>query len=315
MTPFIHATSDVKSSNVGMGTRIWQYVVVLDGAEIGRDCNICSHCLIERDVVVGDRVTIKSGVQLWDGVRLENDVFVGPNVAFTNDMFPRSKVYPDSFRRTVVRQGASIGANATILPGLTIGAHAMIGAGAVVTKNVPANAIVVGNPGVISGYVSSDFSASAPAVRSSSESGVTSDDLKIGGCRLYKLPSFQDLRGSLSVTEFEKDLPFVVKRCFWVHGVPTQEVRGEHAHRECHQFLVCVSGQVTALLDDGYSRTEVVLSGPSMGLHIPPGVWGVQYKYSHDAVLVVMASHVYAASDYIRDYDEFLNFKEIKGEA
>ena len=141
----IHPLADVQSKNIGDKTSIWQYVVVLPGAKIGNDCNVCSHCYIENDVVIGDRVTIKNGVQLWNGLRIEDDVFVGPNVTFANDLYPRSK---QSFEllNTVVKQGATIGANATLLPGITIGENAMVGAGSVVTKNVPSNAVVVGNP-------------------------------------------------------------------------------------------------------------------------------------------------------------------------
>jgi UDP-2-acetamido-3-amino-2,3-dideoxy-glucuronate N-acetyltransferase len=143
---FIHPSSDVQSKQIGEGTRIWQYVVVLPGAAVGRDCNICSHCFIENKVIVGDRVTVKCGVQLWDGVTLEDDVFVGPNATFTNDLLPRSRNSAAQLLPTVVKKGASIGANATILPGLTIGEGAMVGAGAVVTKDVPPRAMVVGNP-------------------------------------------------------------------------------------------------------------------------------------------------------------------------
>tara|TARA_B110000037_G_C17082312_1_gene490482 strand:+ start:800 stop:1255 length:456 start_codon:yes stop_codon:yes gene_type:complete len=142
----IHPSSDVQSKKVGEGTSIWQFVVVLPGAEIGRECNICSHVFIENEVVVGDRCTVKCGVQLWDGVLLEDDVFVGPNATFTNDRFPRSKVWPDEFPKTLVKKGASIGANATILPGIVIGEKAVVGAGSVVVKDVPAGAVVAGNP-------------------------------------------------------------------------------------------------------------------------------------------------------------------------
>ena len=142
----IHPSSDVQSKQIGEGTRVWQYVVILPGAVIGRDGNICSHCFIENKVVVGDRVTVKCGVQLWDGVTLEDDVFVGPNATFTNDRVPRSRNASATLLPTLVKKGASIGANATILPGLTIGEGAMVGAGAVVTKDVPPRTLVVGNP-------------------------------------------------------------------------------------------------------------------------------------------------------------------------
>src|ERR1017187_276599 len=121
MSTIVHELADVASDAIGDGTRIWQYVVVLPGARIGADCNICAHVFIENDVVVGDRVTIKCGVQLWDGIVVEDDVFLGPNATFTNDSFPRSKRHPHQFQRTVIKKGASIGANATILPGLTVG--------------------------------------------------------------------------------------------------------------------------------------------------------------------------------------------------
>lgn len=142
----IHPLSDVQSPSIGEGTRIWQFVVVLPGARIGKHCNLCAHVFVENDVIVGDRVTVKCGVQLWDGVRLEDDVFVGPNATFTNDPKPRSKLHPSGFAVTTVGKGASIGANATILPGITIGAGAMVGAGAVVTRDVPPGVTVVGNP-------------------------------------------------------------------------------------------------------------------------------------------------------------------------
>lgn len=150
---FRHSHALVESLKIGAGTRIWAFVHVLPGAILGEDCNVADHVFIENDVVVGSRVTIKSGVQLWDGVRLEDDVFVGPNATFTNDLFPRSKQYPERFTQTRVCRGASIGANATILAGVIIGCHAMVGAGAVVTKDVPANALVVGNPARVVRYL------------------------------------------------------------------------------------------------------------------------------------------------------------------
>ena len=141
----IHPLSDVKSIHIGEGTRIWQFCVVFAGAKIGYGCNICAQVLIENDVVIGNNVTVKSGVQLWDGVRIADNVFIGPNVTFTNDLFPRSKGHYQQLQ-TIVKAGATIGANATILPGLTIGENAMIGAGSVVTRDVPDGVVVVGNP-------------------------------------------------------------------------------------------------------------------------------------------------------------------------
>jgi len=145
----IHKLSDVQSRYIGTNTNIWQYVVILPNARIGNNCNICSHCFLENDVIVGNNVTIKNGVQLWDGLVVEDDVFIGPNVTFSNDFYPRSKQYPESFPKTIIRKNASIGANATILPGITIGENALIGAGAVIVKDVPAFSVVVGNPGKV----------------------------------------------------------------------------------------------------------------------------------------------------------------------
>ncbi len=142
----IHPSSDVHSTDIGAGTKIWQFSVVLAQARIGKNCNICAHTFIENDVTIGDNVTVKSGVYLWDGITIQDDVFIGPNVTFTNDKKPRSKKYPDQFLTTLIEKGASIGANATILPGLTLGAYCMVGAGAVVTKDVPPYGLVIGNP-------------------------------------------------------------------------------------------------------------------------------------------------------------------------
>lgn len=153
---FIHPLADVAECDIGNGTRIWQFVVVLKGARIGVDCNICAHSLIEGAVVIGDRVTVKSGVQIWNGSVIGNDVFIGPNVTFSNDLFPRSKKYHREFHGVIIHEGASLGANATLLPGVTVGEKAMVGAGAVVTKDVPAHAVVIGNPAKIIRYLEDD---------------------------------------------------------------------------------------------------------------------------------------------------------------
>ncbi|MBL0040318.1 MAG: N-acetyltransferase [Xanthomonadales bacterium] len=148
---FIHPLADVQTTQIGNGTKVWQYVVALPGARIGVDCNVCSHCFIENDVVVGDRVTIKNGVQLWDGLRVGDDVFIGPNATFTNDRWPRSGNRGFEALLTTVGSGASIGAGAVVLPGLVIGNGAMVGAGSVVTRDVPPGKLVLGNPARVVG--------------------------------------------------------------------------------------------------------------------------------------------------------------------
>ncbi|MHB1083813.1 MAG: WxcM-like domain-containing protein [Thiobacillus sp.] len=304
-----HPHAIVESTTIGKGTRVWAFAHILPGAVIGSECNICDHVFIENKVTLGDRVTIKCGVQLWDGVILEDDVFVGPNATFTNDPFPRSRQNPGKFPKTHVHKGASIGANATILPGLTIGQNAMVGAGAVVTRDVPPNAIVVGNPARITGYVDTPLQPSAPL----GSEGVA-PELRVKTARLIRLPLIEDLRGKLSFGEIEQHLPFTPKRYFLVFDVPSQEVRGEHAHKTLHEFLVCVKGSVSVALDDGQSRDEIKLDSPNLGLHIPPMAWRVHYKYSSDAMLLVLASDVYRADDYIRDYDEFLSLLGQEGQ-
>lgn len=302
MTYFKHAQALVESENIGDSTRIWAFAHVLPGAKIGADCNICDHVFIENDVVIGDRVTIKCGVQVWDGLRLEDDVFVGPNATFTNDLFPRSKQYPEKFSQTLICKGASIGANATILAGVTIGKNAMVGAGAVVTRDVPPNAVVVGNPAVVKGYVNTDSShqLNVPGKQAGARESV------VPGVMYYDLPLIKDMRGNLSFAEYGQYLPFAPKRYFLVFDVPSKEIRGEHAHKQLHQFLVCVKGSCSVVVDNGEQRQEFVLNSPTRGIYIPPMVWGIQYKYSSDAVLMVLASDVYSAEDYIRDYDEYL---------
>jgi UDP-2-acetamido-3-amino-2,3-dideoxy-glucuronate N-acetyltransferase len=149
----IHNLADVQSENIGDGTFIWQFCVVLKGATIGSNCNINCQVLIENDVYIGNNVTIKPGVQVWDGITIEDNVFIGPNVTFTNDLVPRSKQYPEAFAKTYIKQGASIGANATILAGHSIGEYALVGAGSVVTCDIPPYTVYYGNPARQKGYV------------------------------------------------------------------------------------------------------------------------------------------------------------------
>lgn len=228
---------------------------------------------------------------------LEDNVEVGPGVIFSG--------------ACIVRQGVKIGAGAVIGADIEIGFRARIEPGTVVLASVPANAIALGNPAQITGYthetppadaVVGDRLAAKPV---GNRKSVDITPLQVGGAALYHMPNVLDLRGSLTVGEMDHDLPFVPQRYFAVFDVPSEKLRGEHAHHACHQFLICLSGSCMALLDDGKTRQEVLLDRPDVGLYMPPLIWGTQYKYSKDAVLLVFASAVYDPDDYIRDYDSF----------
>jgi acetyltransferase-like isoleucine patch superfamily enzyme len=297
---FRHPQAIVESERIGRGTRVWAFAHVLPGAHIGADCNLCDHVFIENDVRIGDRVTVKSGVQIWDGVTLEDDVFVGPNATFTNDPFPRSRERPERFTPTLVRQGASIGANATILAGLTIGQRAMVGAGAVVTHDVPPYGIVMGNPARLTGFVGSVALGSASAL-------LDHDRPKspIPGVGLHLLPRKVDKRGALTFAEVDGGLPFTPARYFVISHVALGATRGGHAHRRLRQFFVCLHGGCAITLDDGSARATAHLDAPTLGVSVSPLVWVTLHGFTSDAVVLALASDLYDADDYIHDYDEF----------
>ena len=271
--------------SIGNNTKVGPFVEIQKNASVGKNCKIQSHTFI------------------CEGVTIEDEVFIGHGVTFTNDPLPRSKQRPERFARTLVKKGASIGANATILPGILIGTYAMVGAGSVVTRNVPAYAIVHGNPARIMGY---DIAHQRESSRADETSQGIVQATSVDGVVLHELPVVRDLRGDLTVAEYGKDLHFLPKRYFLIYGVSSREVRGEHAHRTLHQFLVCTNGSVTVMADDGENRAVFLLDRPNLGLYIPPRIWAAQYGYTDDAVLLVLASEIYKPEDYIRDYDEFL---------
>lgn len=305
MSFFIHEKAICESVSIGDGSKILEFCHVFPGAVIGSDCEISSSVLVENGAVLGDRVTVKSGTQLWGGVELEDDVFVGPNVTFTNDLFPRSGVTPREIERTIVKKGASIGGNATILPGIRIGEHALVGAGSVVSKDVPDFAIVSGNPAQIQGYTRRDGSLKPRKIPLDPDSR-TNLSTGVQGVEIIALQNATDIRGSLVAAETGGHIRFPLKRFFFVMDVPSLESRGAHAHRTCHQILIAVTGSLNVIVDDGRVAEEYVLSSPKLGLYMPPMTWGTQHKYSPGSVLFVAASEKYDEGDYIRDYEEFL---------
>jgi len=297
----IDETAIVQSSKLDESCIVCQFVVIKPNVEIGSDSVINAHAYIDSKTVIGTRVIVGSGARISSGVALEDDVYVGPNVIVGDDDYlPDGKVVP-----TIIRQGAWVCGNSVLLSGINIGAGARIGAGSVVTSDVQANAVVVGNPARIVGYVGTEEKQTNIA----NTNGVL-ETPKVKGVRLFRLQNVRDLRGDLSAIEWEKQLPFTPKRAFFVYNVTNSSVRGEHAHKICHQFLLCVHGTVSVVVDDGNYREEFRLNEPHIGIYIPPGVWGIQYKSSSDAVLFVLASHEYDPDDYIRDYNEYLTYLE-----
>lgn len=275
---------------------------VLPGAEIGVDCRICESVLLDNQVVIGDGVTIGHGAQLWGQCRVEDDVWIGPRVVLTNEFFPPNQQLSSREVGIVIRKGASIGANATVLSGVSIGRQAFVGAGSVVTKDVPPFAIVSGNPARISGYVDSVSSQAADVAVDPLDGGSNLP----GAARLLRFTEASDLRGDLSAVLFAEQLPFTPQRFFSVFNVGSDKVRGEHAHLNCEQVLVVLAGSVSVLIDDGEIRQELRLSDPSLGLYLPAMTWGSQFNFSEDSVLGVFASDPYDPDDYIRSYEEFL---------
>lgn len=229
-------------------------------------------------------------------VTIEAGATVGPHAVLLDADSERSA--------SVIRRGACVGGNSTLLAGVTIGAGAVVRPGSVVARTVPPGAIVEGHPATIVGYADTVALRSTASTPTSPRS--PRQELSVAGVTLHQFPVVPDLRGNLTVGEFESQVPFSPRRYFMVYGVPNREIRGEHAHRECQQFLICVRGSCAVVADDGESRVEVILDDPSVGLYLPPMTWGIQYRYSSDALLLVFASHSYDPADYIREYDVFI---------
>ncbi len=273
----------------------------VDVAKVASDpAHISSKAVIDSAAVVASSCSIGPGVFIGSGVILEGDVKVGPNAVLGASLPAMEN------SRLLIGSGVHIGANATIFYGAHLGAHSRVMPGSVVKWQVPPTAIVEGNPAAIVGYANAALNCLSAYSSSQSSRVYGVMDTEVRGVRIHQFPVIPDLRGNLTVGEFVNQIPFVPKRYFMVFDVPSREVRGEHAHRVCHQFLICIKGSCSVVVDDGSNRAEVKLEDSHSGLYIPPMVWGIQYKYTSDAVLLVFASHFYDPADYIRDYDDFL---------
>lgn len=294
------------SDQVEAGTQIGSFVQIAAEVQIGTGCSIGSHTVIEPGVSIGNRVILEGGSHLFTGLLIEDDVYVGTNATFARARVTREAVQSPA-SSILLRQHCNIGANATLCPGITIGEYAIVDAGAVVTQSVQPHAIVSGNPAQVIGFANTPehtgAGTGAPAFSHSFES-------KVRGVRSYHLPFISDPRGNLTVGEFERTLPFTPKRYFITFDVPSAKLRGEHAHRKCEQFLVCVRGSCAVVVDDGTHREEFLLDRPTFGVYVPAMIWATEYKHSPDSTLMVFSSEYYDPDDYIRDYDEFLSAKQ-----
>jgi serine acetyltransferase len=267
-------------------------------AVVGDDCEIAS------TAVVGAGVTLERAVTIAPGA-----LVLGPcTIGGTSEIGPRAVLSSggDSEASLRLEAGVQVMAGAVIAAPVTIARGAIVRPGAVVQSDVPPHAIVAGNPAEIVGYTLSADRAQGDAVESARSHVEGVSTCSVRGVELHRLPRILDLRGNLTVGEFGRSMPFEAKRYFIVFDVPNAEIRGEHAHRTCNQFLICTRGRCSVVVDDGASREEFLLNDPAIGLHIPAMTWGVQYKYSSDAALLVFASEYYDPAEYIRDYAEFL---------
>lgn len=268
-------------------------------ARIGNNCDIHASAVVEGTVHIGNDVGIGAGVVVngpcvvGDRCRVAAGCIIEPGRG--------------SGQGVILESDVQLRAGAIVCGDLTIASGACIQPGAVIQRSVPPHAIVSGNPAQITGYASSlageDAAKEGRLATPPREPGAATT--RVRGVTMHHLPRILDLRGNLSVGEFDRSVPFDPKRYFLVFGVPNAEVRGEHAHRTCKQFLVCVKGSCCVVADDGSQRQEFVLDDPAVGLYLPPLTWGIQYKYSADAVLLVFASEYYDTAEYIRDYGEF----------
>lgn len=298
MTPDIDPTAACDAKRIGAHSRVLAFARLGPDVTVGEDCFVGDHAVLEGEVTLADDVQIEGGARIVGPVTVGRRAAVGVGAVLSGT--ERTSGTAD----IVVGADAQIGANAAVLPGVSIGRSAVVRPGSIVTDSVPAHAIVAGNPARIVAYVeSTDLAVARERILTAAPEKTI--ETAVGGVTIHPVTHARDLRGSLAALEF-RDLPFVPLRAFVVFDVPSETVRGSHAHRVCAQFLVCLAGGVSCLVDDGTAREDLRLATADAGVYMPPMTWGTQWRYTHDAILLVLASHPYDPADYVRDYEEFL---------
>lgn len=304
--PAIHTLALCETDRIGHGSVIEAFASVAGDAILGVGVVVSCGARVLGGAEIGERVRVEVGAVVGNDVCIQAGAVIGARAVLGGST---PELDGDKAEAVEIGSGATIGANAVVAPGLCIGRDARVCAGAVVTRSVPANAIVSGNPANITGYAGLSNAAEGVAPVASMlepRMGAPMRPSEVTGVSLYRAQLHVDLRGSLVAKEFGRDIPFDPLRTFLVFDVPSAEVRGEHAHRECHQFISCVHGACSVVVDDGQTREEFRLDDPALGLHVPPMVWCTQYRHSRDAVLLVYASAPYDPNDYIRDYEMYV---------
>ncbi len=302
MTVHIHPDARCEADSVGEGARIGAMAVVRSGSRIESRAEIGAHATIAEGVIVGSDAIVEEGARVGRGVEIGDGARIGANAVI------EARDSDGTAAVTIIEGGAEIGSGAIVTAGTRVGFDSVVKPRSVVRGDVPPRAVVHGDPAAIVGYVD-ELRAAASVIEADAAAGQKEIiEVGVGGCQLWPLESYRDLRGSLVPLEFDDGLPFAPRRLFYVFGAPGKEVRGEHAHKACAQFLIAINGSLAVVVDDGANVVEVRLNRPDVGLFLAPRTWGTQYKFSPDALLAVMASHPYDADDYIRSFSEFQQF-------
>jgi UDP-2-acetamido-3-amino-2,3-dideoxy-glucuronate N-acetyltransferase len=287
-------SSRIENSVVDSGCVIGVGAIIRNGVKLGKNCIVGDYTILDGAITAADSVVIASHCSLRGPATIEAGVQFGPNTSISSS----------NDQPVTIRELAIIGAHSTIAGPLVIAERAVIDPGSVVTRNVPANVVVAGNPAKIVRYQHSRSTIARHLEHAEPGTIVSS---AVRGVSTHHLPMIEDLRGNLSFGEAQRHVPFEIKRYFLTFEVVSEEARGEHAHRSLKQFLICVHGRVNIVADDGRAWEEIVLDRPNVAVYLPPMVWGLQYRFTTDAVLLVLCSEPYDPGGYIRSYAEFLD--------